>query len=710
MNVSKKWNVKKQDEQLVKELSSKLGVKEITARLLINRGYKEADMAEAFINKSDSFLYNPFLMKDMDKAAERLLNAIIAGEHITIYGDYDVDGITSVSVLYMYLKENDAKVDYFIPSREYDGYGLGKSAIKSIAENGTSLIVTVDNGITAIAETEYAASLGLDIIITDHHRCPEILPNAYAIINPHREDCGYPFKELSGVGVAFKLVCAIELLSEGGNYDIGVIKRMCARYIDLVTIGTIADVMPLTDENRIMVYMGLGMLNSTNKIGIKALFEAVGIDNSTNKRKEITSSVIAYTVAPKLNAAGRMGDAGRAVKLILSSSKEEAESLAEEFCIINGERQKLETEIFTEAVSYIEQDGIEDEKVIVIYGNSWHHGVIGIAASRIAEKYSKPCVIISFDGCDAENPSEDDIGRGSARSIPGFNISEAFADSSDVLEKYGGHELAAGLSLKRKNLIPFIKRINEYAKKIFRSKKPEVVLDIDAKINISDVNVENIDDIMRLEPFGEANPQPIFCFNDVKIQDIVLLSMGKHTKIMISDGEKAVSALAFGSNLTLEGYGRGDTVDIAGNLSINNFRGEETPQIICRDIKLVEAYKDEIKEAEKYFQDIIAGDILIKVEDIPTHEDFAVIYKYLRKIFTSGGGTVHIKKISDGCGEPYIKILCAFRVFYEAALITYDRVPEYNYRIKLLPAEGKSDLSKTELMKKILYLNSETKF
>ena len=710
---SKKWNIKTQDDSLVKKLSEALGTEDITSRLLINRGYSDVERASAFINKSDSFLYDPFLMKNMDKAVRRIKKAIDKKEKITIYGDYDVDGITSVSVLYMYLREKCADVDYYIPSRDTDGYGLGKDGIDNVFGKGTNLIITVDNGITAVEETKYIKSLGMDIVITDHHKCPDVLPDADAVVNPHMSDCPYPFKDLAGVGVVFKLVCAEELYINGkeNNYDIDIVKQICKKYIDIVTIGTIADVMPLVEENRIIVYMGLKMLERTENNGIKALFEATGLSGSGKNAKKITSSSIAYTIAPKINASGRIGDAGRGVKLLLSESKEEAEILAEEFCSINTERQKIESEIVSDAICAAENGKkYENDSVMVISGESWHHGVIGIAASRIAEKYARPCVLISFDGCEKTGDENEDIGRGSARSVPGFDITKAFSSCSDILEKFGGHELAAGCSVKRKNLSELSRRLNEYASSLYAGEKPELALDIDAKIDISDVSLQNIDDMMRLEPFGAENPQPLFYIENVKIKDIVSLSLGKHTKMLLSSDYDEKTALFFGTDLTIEGFKRGDIISVAANLSINEFRGERTPQILCRDIKLSQAYHDELIDSEKYYEDVLAGDVLINVNDIPKREDFAVIYKFLCRIFPRGGGTVPLKRVAEECEESYIKILCTFRVFYEAGLMTYDKIPEYNYRIKLIPAEGKSDLSKTELMKKILHLNSETKF
>ena len=704
MNGSKRWVVKTQDETLVKQLSSALNITEITAKLLINRGYTDTESAAAFIAKSDSFLYDPFLMKDMEKAVARIKQAIDKHEKITIYGDYDVDGITSVSILYMYLDEQGASVEYFIPLRDTDGYGLNKASIKSIADNGTKLIITVDTGVTAIEETDYINSLGLDIVITDHHHCRPELPDACAVVNPQREDCKYPFKELAGVGVAFKLICALELnYVNGGDYNIATIKDMCKRYIDLVTIGTIADVMPLVDENRIMAYMGLSLLENTEKLGIRSLFEVAGIDTSKKDGRKITSSVIGFTIAPRINATGRISSADRAVKLFLSTSKEEAEYLSEEFCQINKERQDTETAIFLEAVRQIEENKMnERDIVLVLSSDTWHHGVIGIVCSRITEKYNLPSVLISFDTCKDLDKNHDNVGKGSARSVKGLNMAELFAANANLLEKYGGHELAAGLSIKRGNIDVFRKNINEQARKILGGQKPEVTLDIEAKIELADINISNIDDMTLLEPFGAENPQPLFSVENVKIADMVLLSGGKHTKMMFSSEGDNIPALFFGANLENEGISVGDIVSVVATMNINEFRGERMPQIICRDIKLVQHYADEVKTSRKYFEAIMLGETLIRREDIPIRTEFAVVYKFLRGILPYGSGPVSVKRIAAECDISYIKIFCIIHALYEGDIIKYDRISDFDFRITILPTEGKSDLTKTEIMKKIL--------
>lgn len=442
----KRWIVSEQDPSCVKKLADSLGTNELCAKLLINRGYTDVESARAFMEKSDAFLYDPFLLKDIKLATARIRRAIEEDERITIYGDYDVDGVTSVSVLFMYLREHGADVDYYIPTRDGEGYGVSSAAFRTIKEHGTGLVITVDTGITAIDEIAYAKSIGLDVVVTDHHQCRPELPVCEAVVNPQRPDCEYPFKELSGVGVIFKVLCALELeLVNYGEYNLFTIKDMCRRYIDLVTIGTIADVMPLCDENRIMVYMGLGMLSSTRNIGVRELFRTVGLDAS----KKITASMIGYTVAPKINAAGRIGNASRAVQLFLATSPHAARAIAEELCLTNRERQQTEASILAEAMSQIENEhDLEKESVLVLSSDSWHQGVIGIVASRITEQFGKPAILVSFDAGEGEHG----LGKGSARSVKGLNMVEALASCGHLLVKYGGHELAAGLSIEREKL------------------------------------------------------------------------------------------------------------------------------------------------------------------------------------------------------------------------------------------------------------------
>ncbi len=690
-----RWLVCEQEENNVSLLAKELNTSPLCAKLLINRGYTEPNAAKAFMTKSDSFLYNPYLLKDIRPAIARIRRAIEEEEKITIYGDYDVDGVTSVSILYMYLKEHGADVDYYIPTRESEGYGLNAGAFRMIKEKGTTLIITVDTGITAIEEVEYAKEIGLDVIITDHHQCRPELPKCVAVINPKRSDCEYPFKELSGVGVIFKVICALELdFVNCGEYNLFTVKDMCKRYIDLVTIGTIADVMPLYDENRIMVYMGLGMLSATRNIGVRALFRAVGIDPA----KKINSSVIGYTVAPRINAAGRIGDAARAVQLFLSSSPQVADVIADELCAINRERQQTENLIFTEAIQQVEREhDLENESVLVLSSDHWHQGVIGIVASKITEQFGKPSILISFEKVGG------DLGKGSARSIKGLNMVEALAHCEHLLAKYGGHELAAGLSVDRENLAEFCKTLNEYAKVKLSSPDCVPKTQVEAEISEEEISMETVAEIAKLEPYGAKNPEPIFVLRDATIMELVPLSQGKHSRMILRKNDLDISAICFGYNLQNEGFVLHDRVDVLCTLNINEFRGSKTIQLIVRDIDFSEWSWNELQEIEEEFEEMRRGELSCDTEDIPTRAEFTSIYKLLLDVSYKRGKQISIMKFLAPIPYiSYLKVRIALEVFAEAELIELSKVNFSTYYIKRLEAKEKKDLTATPLMQTLL--------
>lgn len=691
-----RWIVSEQDPSCVKKLADSLGTNELCAKLLINRGYTDIESARAFIEKSDAFLYNPFLLKDIKPATARIRRAIEEDEKITIYGDYDVDGVTSVSVLFMYLKEHGADVDYYIPTRDGEGYGVSSAAFRAIKEHGTGLVITVDTGITAIDEIAYAKSIGLDVVVTDHHQCRPELPVCEAVVNPQRPDCEYPFKELSGVGVIFKVLCALELeLVNYGEYNLFTIKDMCRRYIDLVTIGTIADVMPLCDENRIMVYMGLGMLSSTRNIGVRELFHAVGIDAS----KKITASMIGYTIAPKINAAGRIGNASRAVQLFLATSPHAARVIAEELCLTNRERQQTESAILADAMSQIENEhDLERESVLVLASDSWHQGVIGIVASRITEQFGKPAILISFDAGSGEHG----LGKGSARSVKGLNMVEALASCEHLLVKYGGHELAAGLSIEREKLPEFRVCLNDYVAKHLSSSECDIKTTVEAEIRETDVTEETVKEIAKLEPYGAKNPEPIFVLRDVSIQEIAPLSQGKHSRLLVEKNGKVISAVCFGYHLIAEGFTAGDRVDIVCGLGINEFRGNKTLQLTVRDIDYTEAFWRQIEKTERDFEDILAGNTQCISDEVPVREDFAAVYDVLRNSGFAGGKRTAISKLLVSLPEmSYLKVRMILEIFAECELCELKYVGIGNYYIKVPKVSGKKDLFSTPLMKKL---------
>ena len=702
---SSKWNIQTQDESLAQSLASALGTDELCARLLINRGYCDVSKAKAFIDKSNVFFHNPYLMKDIGKAVAIIKEAIENDEKITIYGDYDVDGVTSVSILYMYLREHGATVDYYIPTRDSEGYGLNTSAFDIIKQKGTDLIITVDTGITATEEVSYAKSIGMKVIVTDHHECRPELPGADAVVNPKRPDCEYPFKELSGVGVVFKIICALELdYVNGGEYNLYTIKDMCKRYIDIVTIGTIADVMPLVGENRIIVHLGLGMLQNARQVGIRALFRASGVIGG-NTQKKITASTISFTIAPKINAVGRIGSAERAVKLFLTESPANAEIIAEELCAINRERQELENIIYKDAfeqISSVYKPG--EDSVIVLSSDSWHHGFIGIVSSRLTEKFGVPSVLISFEGA---TPDENGalIGKGSVRSVRGINIVEALSSCADILSKFGGHALAAGLSIEINNVDEFRRRLNEYIKNNVKDSDMSMMLNVEAEINENNVTEKTADSISLLEPYGAGNPVPLFALRNAKITEIVPLSLGKHTKMMLRRGDKDIYSVIFGCNLCDEGFAVGDLADIVCSIDINEFRGNRNVQLIIRDIDRSQSDKDRFKEESKQIADLLFDPSELESEEVPDRNDFIKMYSALKN---EGENPVYFRSLAQLSGDiSYIKLAIAVRAFEEAGIIsiTDDSDNIILSKIKLNKIDGKTDLMQTTIMKKINNIN-----
>lgn len=702
MRTEKKWVLLEQDDAQVKALSDALGVSSVTARVLINRGYSDVEKAKAFIEKSESFLHNPFLLRDMDKAVSRILRAIENNEKITVYGDYDADGVTSTSLLLRYFRSKEANADFYIPSREEEGYGINREAINTIKESGTSLIVTVDTGITAAEEAAFARELGMDMVITDHHQCPQALPDAVAVVNPHRPDCEYPYKDLAGVGVAFKLVCALELAeNDGGNYNIETIKDVCREYIALAAIGTIADIMPVTGENRIIIHIGLNMIRGTEDIGIKALFAASDIETDTNRNKRsvlkrISVSSVAFGVVPRINASGRMGDAGRAVQLFMTKSPELANAIAEELCAYNRERQALEYSIFSEAEKFLRDNpDCAEKNILVIAGEDWHNGVIGIVASKITEKYGKPSVLISL-------PKSGDEGRGSARSVAGFDIFSAFCDCSELLIKFGGHEGAAGLSILRENINSFREKINEYAGNIFSNGMPEPECKADCIISPDEINMIQANELYLLEPYGIGNPAPIFMLEDAVIDDIVMLKGDKHTKAMIDCDNTDVPALFFGRNLYDEGYEKGDEADILFNMDVNEFRGVCTVQLMGKEIRFGGETAEAYAEAEKDARRFVRGDGLCAPDDFPLRDDFADFYRYLRKNLHTGKCEINAKSVLRLFPEiSYLKLLLMILVLEDCALIHTEMRSGLNYVFSVPSVTEKTDITKNRLLEKI---------
>ncbi len=564
MDQNKQWIINKLPEEKILKLSNQCGISALLAKVFLSRGIEDENYIKKFLNPSINDMYNPFLLKDMEKAVERIVSAIEARERIVVFGDYDVDGITSTSVLFDFFGKLGANIGYYIPDRKEEGYGLSIGAVSKVIASGASLIITVDCGITAFEEVRYVVENNVDIIITDHHECKEDLPEAYASINPCRHDCFYPFKELAGVGVVFKLVQAL-CIKMG-------LKDEAINYLDLVALGTVADVVPLLEENRVIVKYGLNMIENTLNTGLKALMSVSG-----TRDKRITSYVIGFVLAPRLNAAGRIGDASKAVRLLTTDSEAEANELAEELNEQNSYRQETEHNIMCEVLEDIE-DGVnlEKEKVIVVWGKDWHHGIIGIVASKITESYNRPCILITV---------EDGVGKGSGRSIEGFNLFKALTSSANLLEKFGGHELAAGLTIKEENIEEFKRTINEYADLQLSNLDLIPKVKIDIEVLQEEVSEDSVRELELLAPYGAANPSPVFAYRNLCIQDIRAVGNNKHIKLKFCDKDIFYDAIGFNRGYLADIYSEQDILDTACSLEINSWNNKEIIQLNIKDLK-----------------------------------------------------------------------------------------------------------------------------
>lgn len=606
----KKWIVSECNRDIAAEIAENCGVDPFAAYLLVARGLTDEFLVESFLYDTD--ISDPFSLPDMEKACERIRSAIENGEKITVFGDYDADGVTSTALLYSYLSKNGANVDYYIPDRAGEGYGMNIDAIESLKECGTSLIITVDNGISAIEEIEKAKELSIDVVVTDHHQCGEILPDAVAVVDPHRKDSDIEFREWAGVGVAFKLVSA---LADCDAYD------LLDEYGDILAIGTIADIVSLKGENRILVRSGLSVLNDayqngTLRKGLKALIDESG----TNK--SMTSMSAAFRIAPRINAAGRMGSANRAIKLLLTDDIEEATLLASEIGSANSERQSTESGITESAEKYIEEHPeIKFARVIVVDGEEWHQGVIGIVASRLCEKYGKPCIVISKSG---------DIAKGSGRSVEGFSLYDALYYCKDILVQYGGHKLAAGLTVETKNIDEFRALVNEYAEK---SEQVTPMLKIDCKLNPASVSLDLLSSISVLEPFGAENPQPLFGLFGMKITGIQPVGSNKHIRLTVNKNGVNLPVMLFSVAPEDFPYCVSDVVDLAIRLSQNEYMGETKVSIQVKDIKLSVMDDDKVQESLLLYESFRRGDILTEEQKkilLPDRDFCGNVYRFLR--------------------------------------------------------------------------------
>lgn len=556
------WRIKDSDPAIQDNLSAVLKISKVTAQILANRGIGDPLEANAFLNTSISSCHDPFLLKTMEKAVARIRKAIADKERILVYGDYDVDGITGVAVLYSALKTLGANVENYIPNRLEEGYGLNLGAIKKAQRDGVGLIITVDCGITSFKEIEYAKALKIDTIVTDHHEILEgRIPDAESVINPLQEECKYPFKHLAGVGLAYKLVKA---LYEGTQF-------FAEDYLDLVSLGTVADIAPLVGENRVFTKYGLEELNRRNRVGLNALMEVSGLSG-----KDISSGHIGFILGPRINAMGRVGSPLKALELLLTEDLSHASKLAKMLDTENRRRQKIESAILEEAISKVEREvNFKHHRVIVLASEGWHPGVIGIVASRIAERFYRPTIMISLDG---------KFGKGSGRSIERFHLFEYLLKCKDALIGFGGHESACGITIEKARIDEFRELINREAADRVEEDTFSPKLDIDMDIPLNALKYDVISELESLAPFGEENPRPVLASRNVVVKDPPRMIGKNGFKMWVTDNGITCEAVSFGRN-SLEMPKAGSTIDLAYTPSINNWQGVQSIQLELRDIR-----------------------------------------------------------------------------------------------------------------------------
>lgn len=676
---NKLWIYNTVADEEADKLSRECNISRLTAKVFINRGINQKQSVRKFLEPCLDDLYDPYLMMDMDKAVDRIAMAVKRNEKIVLYGDFDADGITSVSILYDFLRKMGADVKYYVPDRLTEGYGLSINAIDRILdlEPSLGLMITVDCGITAFEEVQFINEKNIDVLITDHHECKETLPEAYAVLNPHRIDCGYPFKWLAGVGVVYKLIKALcKKFNKEGMETI---------YLDLAAIGTVADIVPLIDENRVIVKYGLLKIEESTNLGLNALIEVSGL------KGRLTSYSIGFILAPRINAAGRMGDAARAVRLFTTENRDEALSIATELDEENRCRQNMEMDIMNQAVSVIDSEiDMEKEKVLVVSGDSWHHGVIGIVASRITEKYCRPCILLS---------RENGVYRGSGRSIEGFNLFNALNYCEDILDKYGGHELAAGLTLKSENLQVFRQAINRYADTALKETDLVPKIKIDAFVSQEDISLANAKELERLAPFGAGNSIPVFACEGFMVDGIRTVSDNRHLKLKLkADGIK-FDAIGFNMADWADVLKDRDIINAVFSIGINEWNGAQYVQLNLKDIKHDHEMIEENAYLYKLDKNIESGDIkdynncksYFNIREIiPERSDLVAVYQYLNascdENLLIGDLFLLARKIEGVYKIPmnYIKLKKSIEIFEELKLIKKQEVGKYGMNISIL--------------------------
>lgn len=671
------WKVSQPEAGAVNALVGS-GYAPLAAMVLASRGMEDDHQARAYLD-CNAPLLDPFLMTDMDKAAGRVGLAMSRGEKIAVFGDYDVDGITATCLLTDFLRRHGADAVSYIPGRLEEGYGLNPIAIHQLHDEGVKLIVTVDCGITAVSEAELCRQLGIDLVITDHHECKQTLPAAIAVVDPHRPDGGYPHKNLSGVGVAFKLASALCGSQEG----------VLEEYADMVCLGTVADVMPLQGENRVFVARGLESLAHTKRPGIAALMAECGCAPET-----VSASSIGFMLAPRINAAGRMGQIDLAVELFLTDDPDKAAEAARGLCELNRQRQAVESEIYRQAVSMLPMG--KPPEAIVLADESWHQGVVGIVASRIAEEYACPTFLICLDG---------EHGKASSRSHGGFNLFASLSALSPLLESYGGHELAAGFTISRANIPEFRRQICALAAKFYTDDVPRTVLDVDCAVSPELLTLHNVDALQMLEPCGNGCPKPVLMVKNLTIDRISMVGGGRHMRLRLCSGHTYLNAIYFSANPQTVSIQPGDLVDVAFTPQVNEFRGTRTVQMNVIDIRPscnAECLPDAAPYRDMQRGNLTAGEAAAL---LPDRKMLALVWRYLDAANPVQESPVCLcRKIVRWSGKPLNlgQMLTCLDIFRDVGLLTVQRQHKY-VSIRLTPGEGKADLSRSQTMQRLLH-------
>ena len=674
--ILRKWEVRPLDKERAAAFAQTYGVPFFLAMLMNIRGLDDAAHLREFLGEGEP-LSDPFLLKDMDKAAARITRAVDNMEKIAVYGDYDADGVTSTAMLYSYLETRGADVIFYIPQREGEGYGMNIGAVEYLKEQGVSLIVTVDNGISSVQEVVRANELGIDVVVTDHHRPQEILPDAVAVVDAYRPDDTSPYKHFSGVGIAFKLLMALE---DGA----GDVEDLLEAYSDLAAIGTIGDIVPLTGENRTLIRAGLERLSQSDRPGVQALLENAGIAGKT-----LTSTNVAFTLVPRINATGRMGAPERAVRLLISGYEEEAEVLSEEICADNEERRRVEAEIAEAAFADIEAKGYMKDRVVVVDGENWHHGVIGIVASRVTERCGKPCMIISRGETEA---------KGSGRSIEGFSLFEAICACGDLLIKFGGHPMAAGITLKPENIEAFRKRINQYAAEHF-PQMPTQTVTLDCKLNPAALSVSMAQSLTQLEPFGNGNPQPVFGLFNMELSNVTPVGGGGHLRLTLEKNGAVITAMRFNTKPEELPYHIGDKIDLAVQLEAREFRGQPSLTVIVRDMKLAAFNTEKNIASLASFEKWQRGEAL-SAEDknrlYPDRACLAAIYRALRTV--NGKETDQVRFVSQFGKDMTLGLFKTALLVFEERGLVHSEIADDTFTATLIETSGKTDITRSPVL------------